>query len=327
MALTNRALAFVSRWFDEATVRRTFEPLIADWQREWQEAPPGRRFGVSIRAWLAFACAVIVSGPRLVLTSAPPDVTRRIAVRMLTFMAVATLILMIPPVMETRNALMRGSSWMRPWYFLFALPMAITLAFPFAMAGAVDAIRRATTLPAHLERAVALKLGLLAMALMVIFTGWVLPAASQAQQLSVNPPGMSAPLVAIHQLTTFELVVDPARATVFAPGTLSAARSMSISRELNQRAMLTVLPIVLLWLRWRAHNGPRRRFGPSPMVVATVASIAVMLACGIAGPWLERERYMPMGSTYWLPIAVFAIWGILSGYGRRFLPEAPAQAH
>jgi hypothetical protein len=34
MTLANRALAFASRWFDRATVRSTFEPLVADWQRE-----------------------------------------------------------------------------------------------------------------------------------------------------------------------------------------------------------------------------------------------------------------------------------------------------
>ena len=39
MRLTNSVLAFASRWFDEATVRGTFEPLIADWQHEWQHAP------------------------------------------------------------------------------------------------------------------------------------------------------------------------------------------------------------------------------------------------------------------------------------------------
>ena len=43
MAITNRALAFVSRWFDEGTVRRVFEPLIADWQRQWLDAPSSRR--------------------------------------------------------------------------------------------------------------------------------------------------------------------------------------------------------------------------------------------------------------------------------------------
>jgi hypothetical protein len=42
MPLTHRALEFASRWFDESTVRSTFEPLTADWQREWQDAPPSR---------------------------------------------------------------------------------------------------------------------------------------------------------------------------------------------------------------------------------------------------------------------------------------------
>src|SRR5262249_31946709 len=43
MAATTRAIALASRWFDEQTYRRTFEPLIADWQREWQDAPPRLR--------------------------------------------------------------------------------------------------------------------------------------------------------------------------------------------------------------------------------------------------------------------------------------------
>ena len=73
MALTNRALAFVSRWFDAATVRRTFEPLIADWQREWQDAPPAQRWLVSLRGMRAFVLAVMVSSPQIILTSAPPE--------------------------------------------------------------------------------------------------------------------------------------------------------------------------------------------------------------------------------------------------------------
>ena len=229
--------------------------------------------------------------------------------------------------MPGANMIRVCSSWMRPSYFLYAIPTALTLAFPFAMAGAVDAIRRSGGLAAHLERAVALKLGLLAIALMVFSSGWMMPVTRHAQQSAVNPPGMSAPLRGMHELTTFELVVDPARATVYAPGTLSASRSMSITRELNSRAMLAVLPMVLLWLRWKAHNGPPRRFGPSPLAVAAAASIAVMLAGAVAGSWLEREGYMPTGTTYWLPIAVFALWGLVSGYGRRFLPVAPAEAH
>jgi hypothetical protein len=43
MAIISRALLFAQRWFDAATVQRVFEPLIADRQREWQDASPSRR--------------------------------------------------------------------------------------------------------------------------------------------------------------------------------------------------------------------------------------------------------------------------------------------
>jgi hypothetical protein len=85
MPLTNRALAFASRWFDAATVRGTFEPLIADWQREWQDAMPSRRAWTSARGLVAFICAVIVSGPRIALTPAPTSVTDRVAITMTRF--------------------------------------------------------------------------------------------------------------------------------------------------------------------------------------------------------------------------------------------------
>jgi hypothetical protein len=34
-----RLLRFARMWFDEHTVAHVFEPLVADWQREWEEAP------------------------------------------------------------------------------------------------------------------------------------------------------------------------------------------------------------------------------------------------------------------------------------------------
>ena len=87
MAITSRALVFAQKWFDAATVQRIFEPLIADWQREWQDASPTRRARVSIRGLAAFMCAVIVSGPSLLRTHAPRSVTNHVAVRMARFIA------------------------------------------------------------------------------------------------------------------------------------------------------------------------------------------------------------------------------------------------
>jgi hypothetical protein len=326
MAITNRALAFATRWFDEATVRRTFEPLIADWQREWLDAPPQRRAWITVRASLAFICAVIVSSPQIALTPTPAEVTRRIAVRMVKFIAVATVVLMIPPVIELSSWMMRGASWVRGSLFLLAVPSALTLAFPFAMAGAVDALRRHQKLPGHVERGAVVKLGAFALMFMLVYCGWVVPAAGRAARTAMNPAGMSEPLRMMRDLTTYELVVDPARASVYDPGTYLASRSRSLKHELNQRAALMALPIVLLWLRWRTLNQPRKRWlAPLPEVAATAIAIATLFAFSYLGTLLERVWQLWPGISAWLPISAFAVWGLLSAYARRFLPDGQTE--
>ncbi|HYE89246.1 MAG TPA: hypothetical protein VEA16_23000, partial [Vicinamibacterales bacterium] len=62
------ALAFASRWFDPATVQRTFEPLIADWQQEWHAAPAAKRPWIRCRGLRAFVIATLVSSPRILAT-------------------------------------------------------------------------------------------------------------------------------------------------------------------------------------------------------------------------------------------------------------------
>jgi hypothetical protein len=321
MAITSRALVFASRWFDEATVRRTFEPLIADWQREWHDAPASRRRWISLRGLGAFALAVILSSPRIARTSAPSNVTNRIATRMVGVMAILTTLLMIPPVVQLWLLWTAGSSWIRGAVFLFTLPPALALAFPLAVVGGVDAIRRHRSLPGHVARAAALKLGVLAAIFMLVYGGWVIPAASEASRHVMNPQGMTAPLRGMQELTTSELVLDPARATVFAPGTDLASRSASLQRELNKRAAMIALPIVLLWLRWRAYHRPRDRwFTPLPAWLAIPIAILALSAATTSGAWLEREWQLWAGTRSWIPIAMFAMWGMLSSYGRRLLP-------
>jgi hypothetical protein len=320
MALTSRALAFVSRWFDEDTVHRTFEPLIADWQREWQDATPARRPGISIRACLAFLCAVIISTPKIALTSAPPAVTNQIAIRMVKFMAVTTVILMIPPTREIGSAVMRGSSWATYSLILFAVPSALTLAFPFAMTGAVDVLRRREPMPAHVERAALLKLCAVAIAFMVVFSGWVVPAASTAARRSINPPGMQEPLRTMGDLNTYELLVDPDRANVFAPRNAFpfSSQSATLTRELNQRAAIVALPLVLIWMRWRSLSRRRKAL---PALLATVTAIVTLFTVGRLGSTLEREWQLWAGISAWIPIVVFMAWGPIAACGRRFLSD------
>ena len=81
MAITSRALAFVSRWFDPATVARVFEPLIADWQREWIDAPKAERLIVHSRGMLSFFIAAMVSTPGIIRARAPKALTDQLVRR------------------------------------------------------------------------------------------------------------------------------------------------------------------------------------------------------------------------------------------------------
>jgi hypothetical protein len=312
--MTSRCLDFASRWFDPGTVSRVFNPLVADWQREWQEATPSRRVLVLIRGFAAFVCAVVVSSPRIVLTPAPPGVTDQIATRVVRFMAVATVLFMIPPVMELGRWWARDASWVRASLFLFIVPTAMTLAFPFAMTGAVDLLRRRAPMPAHVARAAALKLGAFAFIVMVIYTGWVVPAASEAARSAMNPAGMSEPLRSMRELTTYELLMAPERASVFAPGTSLASQSVALQRELSERFARVAFPLVLIWLRWRARR-------PLPALAATAIAVAVLFAGSYGAARLEREWALWQGSTPLLVVALFVSWGIIAGRARPLVSQ------
>jgi hypothetical protein len=300
MAIASRALAFASRWFDEATVRHTFEPLIADWQREWQDAPPSRRSGVSIRGLAAFLCAVIVSTPQLLRTSAPPAVANRVAVRITRFIVVVTCLQMIPIFREMREAGLM---------LFFMVPSVLVLVFPFSMIGAIDAIRRHEPLAPHVERAVAAKLAIIALLFMIVFGGWVAPAANQAFRRAASP--QQEPARGVRELTTYQLLMSPELAAHHEPYTGAADRATRIQSELNNRAVLTLLPVLLLWVRWRALEAGRGAWwSPLPAPLAVAVLLAVFLTAYFSGWRLERELNSSPGSGFWLPIVVLAIWGL-----------------
>jgi hypothetical protein len=300
MAITNRALAFASRWFDQATVHRIFEPLIADWQREWQEASPTGRARVSLRGLAAFLSAVIVSSPQIARTTAPSSITNHVATRIARFTFPAAALLIMPLVTNIE------ASWLSGIRVLLIVPQALVLAFPFAMVGAVDAIRGHGALPPHVERALVTKLAMIAVALMVFFHGWVVPAANQAWRANMAPAGMSAPARGVRELTTMELINDPSRAHA-SETTNAGGRAAVIRRELNNRANLALLPALLLWLRWGMLNRPRRRwYSPLPSWLLNPILIGAFLVLNVIG--------VNSGAAVgvWLPTLVFIAVGLIS---------------
>src|SRR6185436_4922574 len=107
MAITSRALSFASRWFDPQTVHRVFDPLVADWQREWLDAPASRRAMIHLKGLASFCIALIASSPMLVRTRAPKQLTDQIARRVAIATGLAS-ILMLTLTGETQRASIYG---------------------------------------------------------------------------------------------------------------------------------------------------------------------------------------------------------------------------
>jgi hypothetical protein len=304
MAITNRALAFATRWFDQATVARIFDPLIADWQREWQEAPPSQRTRVSIRGLAAFICACLVSSPEVLLTRAPKSVTDRVAIRMTRFIALASLVLLTPLLMQLADDARYGM------LMLTMLPSAITTTFPLSLIAAADALRRTQPLASNVERALALKLAIVSFLFMIVFGGFVVPASHQAFRVIQTEGG--APVIrAVRELTTWQLITDPTMAAAQEPYTGGADRATRIQRELNNRTVLSVLPLLILWVRWRAiERGQGRWWSPLPSTIAVLLAIAVFVVSQFAGFVWERHLHLPAGAGHWLTVIAFVFWGV-----------------
>jgi hypothetical protein len=300
MAVTTRALAFASRWFDPATVHRVFEPLIADWQREWYRAAGVQRTKVTIRGLSAFICAAMVSWPSMLRQPTPSTVAHRIVTRIARFTLVATALLMMPFALEG------DSLWWRFLMLLVLVPSAITVAFPFAMITAVDAIRCDHALPPHVERSAVVKLALAAVLFMVAFGGVVVPAAHQAWRTATLQAGRPTSARGIRDLSTYELLTDPSRATAAEGRTNIYGRALAIRRELNNRASLALLPVCLLWLRWRLLDLPRHRWSPLPPSVIAIAAVAGYVVLRWTERAAEEVFSLSRGSGLWAPFVIFA---------------------
>ena len=297
-----RLLAFARLWFSPTIVASVFEPLVADWQREWHDSPAPRRPWVTARGMAAFVCAAIVSSPHLLSTSAPWTVTNRMVTRIAGVTFIGSVILTIPFAIQ---AVTQGpSSWVLG---LLILPSAMVMAFPFAMVAAVDAIRRYEPLPAHVQRAAVLKLGAVAVVLMVLFSGWVVPASNQAWRVAASNTA-SGPPPGIRELSIVELIADPARAEV--PNRYT--RAGGIRRELCTRALLTMLPVLLLWMRWPGAKQLRRRwYAPIAASVATATAAVGFFSLYYLGLNVEPDFNWQPGTGLWLPVVIFGLIGLL----------------
>lgn len=292
-----RAFAFASRWFDPATASRVFEPLVADWQREWQSARPSHRPWIRMRGVAAFAIASFVSSPAILKTAPPASVVARIVGRVVSFVVVVAIVLAIPFMIQYR------SLWPAvPQILLTVLPSGIVLAFPFSMLLAVDVIRRARELAPHAARATALKLAVAAVMVIALGHGFVLPAANQQSRLLTTPRGVTPPIPGLRERSTLELLTEEPAAPYMRAGAI---------RELNHRAVLALMPAIFVWLRWIAHDvRRRRRFWPLPLAAMLIFVILGFFVSYWLGLLTETAWDLKPGTGYWLPIVIATLIGV-----------------
>lgn len=250
-------LAFARRWFPPSTVSSVFEPLVADWQRQWSDATPAQRRWVDLKGRAAFAATLAMMTPRLM--PAPSSFSVRALVVAAGFWLLMSCVILIPFMRESPTP---DLVWM-------VLPGCLTLMLPFAILPAIDGIRRDGAVPTPRERRAVTTLAAVAVCGVVIGQGWLTPVANQAFRNEAASRMVGRPVVAwkgFRERTTLDLIVGEG-STIPAP-----ART----RELASRATLALLPAVLAWLRWRSLSRARDRSWPlvKSCLLAFVAAAA-----------------------------------------------------
>jgi hypothetical protein len=141
-------------------------------------------------------------------------------------------------------------------------------------------------------------------AFMILFGGWLVPAANQQFRTTVMSERWLTPTRGARELSTMQLLLNLEHAFVLeGPGFRAAA-----ARELHNRASLALLPVVLIWLRWRALGDPSPQWLLPAWLSATVT---------IGGYFFMRENDLRLeslldlgpGAAAWAPLAVFLVLG------------------
>ena len=275
-----RLLAFASHWFEPAVVASVFEPLVADWQREWQAAPTDLRPLVRLRGTAAFALTALRLTPPMVLAPLPGSLSRRVSARVLGMAAAMAATHMAITYSNWQQAPLPFSAW------LLQMPRGFTFTLPFAMAAAVDAIRCYEPWPTHIQRQAGIRLLAIVTLWMVVGGGWLAPAMNHRWRNAVdsaNAGQLVAPLAGVEDISTYELLTLPDHVRLLTAAVQPGERA----GEIENRVSFVLLPILFFWIRWRLLDaGSTGWFVPLPLsVIGAVATTAVILARVLLSPF------------------------------------------
>jgi hypothetical protein len=233
---------------------------------------------------------------------------RRVLARIIIFTGIGAGLLALPIVVAMRELPPQAMALS----IMALLPGAKILAFPFAMIWVADAIRRHTS-PTPIERIAALRVGVLALVLAVGVLGWVGPAVTQRARELMGPD--APPSRGVREFTLPQLLDARTALTVDGRYTRNGGAG-AVRRELHNRAVIALLPALLLWVRWGALGQPRTRwFQRLPVAAETALAIGIFFTLYLASVMNEPALGFSPGTGLWLPLVVLFLAGALRRLG------------
>lgn len=309
-----RALAFATRWFDPAIVETVFEPLVADWQRQWSECRESQRISVWISGAAALTVAILVKIPRALVCPWPAGTQWRI-IKRVAFCTVALSLILMTPFAVVQQDRFPGATFL--WLLMLAFPANATQVLPLAVALIADLLRTAPQ-PTRHERVAVLWCGVIAAAAMFILVGWVVPASRHVFGTTVTfasrgmPYRANAPRTGLlNELSILELPNDDSlNPELWRDGRelWATGRAEAVRTEIALRFAMIALPIALLWMRWRALRLPRGCwYSPLPLVLSApllYVSAGLLLD---SHPAVADVVYAPRWLGPWLALAILTL--------------------
>lgn len=290
----------IAEWFCGPALRASvFEPLVADWQREWRDAPATRwararvLAGGSIALLLSIAQCVLTGGIRM----------PRVALIKATAVLVISTALLVLIQMGFNLQQFRRVDFpfeMRIW---MALPLVLPLAVPLAMLPIMMLVRGAGRVSARAATIVVLAGGLLTL----VTAGWLTPLSRGDVRDSLYEEIARRNVRAADQARPETPDQRAKRREAYRSDRRYVEYQADLTRPRWNRStfMTAALGIALGALGWALGGLGRTR----PIHAAgwwALTWLAVMILDGRAQYWVNGGVVQLGRAPYWAPLAVFA---------------------
>jgi hypothetical protein len=289
-----RLRALATRLFDQSTIDRLIDPVIADLQFEHAEALcEGRKWRsrwIAVTGCIAFWKVALHAWVAEQWTATRALAIALSATALLTALAIVVVLANTPATDNSQGKM--------TWLILYLLPQGLAVSLPICVALGLFVWLRGEGVDAPRHRTV-LRLMRLALLLAVVNTGWIAPAGNNAYR---NLIAGGTTMRGANELTFIEL---GKRVYQGRPGT-EAGGPLPMTFWMNARLALAIAPMLLGVLALAGARTARRRSG----AIIVLTTLAIFAGCYLL--FSDNDiailmRWLPAAAIPWIPDAVAAL--------------------